>query len=117
MNCFKIKNTCGDTIYSTCVKYEGSISPDSDLYQEDCVDIQQVAEDLYTITDDIKELLEVESLRGGCIDYPQQNFTIHTVLVKYQELLCEMQTTISQQAITIASLEQRIDDLEQNICN
>lgn len=47
-NCNKV-NTCGEYIFSTCVKYEGEL-PETSKYFEDCeVSVHETIEELYTL--------------------------------------------------------------------
>lgn len=101
-NCNKLSNTCTDTVFSTCVDYEGSLGENSNI-TSDCVNIENVAEDLYQITDNIIDGIDVSEL-GGCIAYSQEPTSIKEVLKKYEDEIC--------------ALKQQVETLQTDfICN
>lgn len=112
----KISNTCGSKSYSVCVYYEGSIPSFSSLTEEECINMQEVAEDLYEIIGTIKEESNLESLRDGCITYPAGTISIVEAFEAQQNKICSLETLIQTMQSTIATMQQQIQDLQENQC-
>lgn len=85
-NCNKLSNTCTDSTSAPCVDYEGNLGENSKI-TSDCVNIENVAEDLYQITDDIIENSSTEELGEDCIELPD-GATVAQTLKKYEEEIC-----------------------------
>jgi polyhydroxyalkanoate synthesis regulator phasin len=111
----KIKNNCRK-VNSSCVSYENEVPEFSDLYEEGCLSIEETTEDLYNLIGDIKEELDFESLRNGCITYPSDELKILDVLTAMQDFICSQQETINSQQTTIETLQQQVIDLQQQNC-
>lgn len=93
----KRKHTCGKKVNSVCVKYEGTIPENSDLFGEDCVVVEEVLEDLYTQVGDISEGLDLSELGSCGIDYSPEDPTdlqVNEVLVKHEDLLCGLKNFV-----------------------
>ena len=94
MNCNdKIKHTCGTKNYATCIEYQGTVSDNTTLTQTSCLDVEDVAEDLYAMIDIIKSELNLTSLTSECQTLP----TIKTVFTLIDFLLegyCTQKTQI-----------------------
>lgn len=91
-NCNKLSNTCTDTVFSTCVDYEGSLGENSNITSP-CINIEDVAQDLYQITDNIIDGIDVSEL-GGCIAYSQEPTSIKEVLKKYEDEICALKQQV-----------------------
>lgn len=112
----KVKHTCGGVYsFSTCTKYEGSLSGHSSLNEEDCLDIQMVAEDLYNITEDIHSKIDMSSLSNACIAFTEPK-SLYSVISQIYLELCQLKTTVQSQQTTIETMQQEIDNLQNNIC-
>lgn len=88
----KVKETCGDVIYATCVDYEGTLG-DNTKITDSCVTIEETTEDLYAITDEIISNLDTSGLGNLCLTYPTTggNVLPKTVLEVYEEKICEFE--------------------------
>lgn len=92
----KIKETCGDTIYATCVDYEGTLG-DNTKITDSCVTIEETTEDLYEITDEIIAGQDTSELGNLCLTYPLTEgvVLVKSVLEVHEEKLCELETSIA----------------------
>lgn len=92
----KIKNTCGDNIYATCVDFEGTLGKNTKI-EDSCVTIEETTEDLYEITDEIIEGLDTSELGQNCMTYPLNDGIIltKTVLKVHEEKICELEQKIT----------------------
>src|SRR5690349_8255800 len=113
-NCNKIKQKCGVYVYATCTKYEGTLSEHSSL-EEGCLDIEQVAEDIYSLIDTIKEDTDVSTLENTCISFTEPK-TPSSVISQMCEEMCLMKTLIESQTTLIEDLTERVTNLEANVC-
>lgn len=93
----KIKHTCGTRLNSRCVTYEEYIPEDSELFEEDCITIEETTKDLYTITDTIKDDIDLEFLGNNCIDYEEEiagDIKVKEALQKLEEEICTLKDSI-----------------------
>lgn len=111
-----VSNTCGIKSYAVCTFYEGTLPTFSSLLDEECVNIQEVAEDLYGIIETMKDESNLESLRDGCITYPLGTITIVQAFQAQQDKICSLETLIQTMQSTIATMQQQIADLQENQC-
>ena len=103
MNCHnKIKHTCSSTNYATCIQTEGEVNTDSELFEVECMNLQENLDDIYNQL----ENLDLSALGDLCLSYTTvggKNI-VKNVLLKFEEKICE--------------LEEKITELETvNICN
>lgn len=62
-------NICVDPIVATCVDYQGPLGSNTKITDE-CVNQNDVNEDLYAITDETITAIDVSSIVGDCITIP-----------------------------------------------
>ena len=92
MGCNKIKDTCVDYNYATCVYYELDL-PEISNITDDCVTLEDTTEDLYQIVETLEAQigLEDEEVAGELIDAQAQ--LIETLQQKVETLenknICE----------------------------
>lgn len=91
----KIKETCGDNVYATCVDYEGVLG-DNTKITDDCVTIEETTEDLYVITDEIITDLDTSELGQSCLNYPLTEGLIKptSIFKIHEEKLCDLSTEL-----------------------
>jgi len=111
----KIKQTCGSITFSKCTKYEGTLSEHSSLSEDDCLDVEEVIEDLYSIIDGIKEEINLENLENTCITFTEPK-TVSSVIEQMYNKICEMQNTLSEQADLIETLQEQVENLQEQNC-
>lgn len=112
---FKPKNTCSKS-YATCVQYQGTIPEYSELDQEDCLDVEQVIEDIYSEITTLKEDSDLENLRDGCITYASGEIKVNTALENIQTFICSQQTVITALTERVSILEVQVQQLQENQC-
>ena len=93
----KIKNTCAEKNYATCVYYELEVPTFSSLVDQDCITIEETTEDLYDLVGGIKSEIELSSLGDSCLDYVQEDgkTLVKNVLLKYEEEICILKEKVA----------------------
>lgn len=97
----KIKNTCSEKNYATCIYYE----PDpevgmptiSSLVNEDCITLEETTEDIYNILQGVLSDISIEALGDDCITYPTvqgQATKIKDVVLKLEEEICNLRAEV-----------------------
>lgn len=99
----KTKHTCGQTVYATCTKYEGTVNSQSSLVDESCLDSEETTQDIYNQLEEIQSSIDLSDLGKTCLNYP--GLTVKKVLLVQEEKICE--------------LSQELEDVKNgsNICN
>jgi hypothetical protein len=110
----KIKNRC-KKVYAKCVAYESEVPSFSELTGESCLDIEQVADDLYETVGTIKEEIDLTDLTNNCLTLPGTP-TVKNVIQLLINTICAQQTTIQGLQSTLTTVNQQISDLQENIC-
>ena len=102
-NCNKIKHTCGSgRNFAVCIETEGEVNTDSELFEVECMNLQENLDDIYNQL----ENLDLSALGELCLTYVQEDNKniVKNVLLKFEEKICE--------------LENRVEELETvDICN
>ena len=111
----KIKNKCGTIVYSECVNYELTIPEFSSLSEEGCVNISETTSDLYTLIGEIKEETDLTDLENTCITFTEPK-TPKSVIEQMYNKMCELEATVTNQAVLITNLTARVVLLEANPC-
>jgi len=112
----KIKQTCAGTQNTAlCTKYEGTLSIYSDLVEGECLDTQEVIEDLYGLHDKIKEDINITGISNDCIIFTEPK-TIASVVEQMYLKICQMEDIIQTQTSEILIMQQEINDLQENNC-
>jgi hypothetical protein len=84
----KISNLCADPILSTCVDHEAPLGVNTKITDE-CVNQSDVNTDLYAISDEIIEGLDVSSITSTCITIPV-DATVAEIITLYETKICEL---------------------------
>ena len=108
----KNKHACGTKSYATCIEYQGNL-PEFSLL-EDCVDLEETTEELYTLIGDIKEEIDVTTVTS-CETLPAEK-TVKTLIQFLLDRDCVQQELIEEMQATIVSMQLAITALEANIC-
>lgn len=89
----KIRNTCGEPIYSTCVDYEGVLN-DYTSIMDSCVTIHETTEDLYNLTGSLYDNLKTDSLGNKGISYTLTEGSIlpKDVFISYENEISNLKT-------------------------
>jgi len=111
----KLKNRCGKKVYAVCVNYEGSVPEYSGLDTDDCLDIQQVAENIYDKLGDVKNEIALAGLDPNCLTLPTNNNTLK-MFQFLVDTICTMQTTIGSMQDIIDTMQEQIQDIFDNNC-
>ena len=115
MSCDKIKHKCGKEVFAVCTKYQGTVSENSELFEEECLDVQEVIEDLYTMIDDIKEEIDMSELDNECLTIAE-NSKVKDVIQLLITTICQQQEQIQSQQELIETIQGQITDLQENNC-
>ena len=94
----KIKNTCSEKNYATCIYYELEVPTISSLVNEDCITLEETTEDIYGILEEIISGLSTEAL-GDCTDIvypttPGQVLKIKDVILKLEGEICNLKAEV-----------------------
>lgn len=112
----KVKHTCGGVYsFSLCTKYEGSISQQSSLSEDDCLDVQEVIEDIYDITEDLYSKIDMSGLDNDCITFTEPR-TPASIIEQILLKICQLEDLVQTQQETIETMQEEIDNLQSNIC-
>ena len=87
-NCNKIKHTCSSTNYATCIQTEGEVNTDSELFEVECMNLQENLDDIYNQL----ENLDLSALGELCLTYVQEDNKniVKNVLLKFEEEICNL---------------------------
>jgi hypothetical protein len=93
----KIKHTCAEKNYATCVHYELEVPTFSSLVDQDCITIEETTEDLYEVVGGVKSEIELSELGDSCLTYVQEGgkTIVKNVLLKYEEEICALKERVS----------------------
>lgn len=108
MNCKnKTKYTCASTSYATCTMAEVTPNIQSELSGEDCLDINQTTQDIYSQIESILDQSDLSGLGQNC----DLNYTL-------EEGKLFIKNALLAQEAEICSLRNRVQELETiDICN
>ena len=92
----KIKHTCAEKNYATCIYYELEVPTFSSLVGEDCITLEETTEDQYNILADILSDIDMSALGENCIDYPpsRQGLIIKNVILQLEQEICDLKDRV-----------------------
>lgn len=90
----KIKHTCSEKNYATCVYYELEVPTFSSLVNEDCITLEETTEDQYDILTSIKSEIDLSALGQDCINYGINPKTVKSVLLKHEQEICDLKEKV-----------------------
>ena len=114
MGCDKINHRCGKKQYGVCTAYESAIPEYSELFEQECVSIEETTLDLYSLITGIKNDIDVSTLDLECLSLSTP--TLKTLLQTLISKCCDLTGIIETQATTIGTITQQITDLQTNNC-
>ncbi len=91
----KIKHTCAEKNYATCIYYELEVPDFSSLVGEDCITLEETTEDMYTLIGDIKSEIDLSALGQDCITHGVNPKTVKNVLLKYEQEICDLKDRVN----------------------
>jgi len=94
-NSFKYSDTCGTSLFATCVNVEQEFPSISSLSNQSCTDLDSVIEDLYELINN--SYVDMDSYEKGCLDYSptaDADITPVDVLNKLTSELCTLKVTV-----------------------
>lgn len=113
----KVKQTCGEPTYSTCVEYEGTVNNQSELIGESCLDQEIVDQDQYNQLEKIWDEINLSELGNNCLEYVETDegkIVVKNVLLKYEEEICSLKEeleTLKNRQICDIPISECITDL------
>lgn len=106
MGCSKVKHTCGSIKgFAKCIKYEKEVPEFSELFGNDCKDIEQTTEDLYNTVNKIRQSTDVTGLLNGCITFTNPK-TPASVIEQLYLKICDLEQKLNDQQELITELQQ-----------
>lgn len=112
----KIKQTCGTKNFATCIDYQGTVSENTTLNETECLGVQEVIEDLYTMVDIVKEEIDFSSLENNCITFTSPKTPLSVITQMYNKI-CELEAIVVAQGEVVATHTEQIEALQENVCN
>lgn len=91
----KIKHTCAEKNYATCIYYELEVPDFSSLVDQDCITLEETTEDQYEILGDIKSEIDLSALGQDCINYGVNPKTVKSVLLQYEQEICDLKDRVN----------------------
>lgn len=107
----KVKHTCSEKNYATCVYYELEVPDFSSLVNQDCITLEETTEDQYNILEGIKSEIDLSALGQDCITYGINPKTVKSVLLKYEQEICDLKQKV-QVLETTAICDMNITDCD-----
>lgn len=94
----KVKSTCVERTYATCVQYETPLPDFSKIIDQDCVTVEDTTEDLYSLVEDIRSDIDLSALGESCLEYVQvgNKNIVKNVLLTYEQEICALQTRVTE---------------------
>lgn len=88
-------NICIKTTLATCIDYKGKLGENTTI-TEDCVNQNEVNEDLYSITDTIIDEQDTSNLGNLCISYPVTDgkITLKSVVETNEQEICDLKSRV-----------------------
>lgn len=108
------KDSCVKS-YAICVAYEGEVPSYSDIAEEPCVSIEEVAEDLYSLVTELREVTNVTDLDFDCLIAPTEPTPVNVVQLLLQEV-CALKELVASQGETIETMQAQIAELQNSEC-
>lgn len=94
--CNKIKHTCaGSRNYATCIDWEGTVNTQSELDSEDCLNMDEVTQDIYNQLEEI----DLSALGEECLTYfldVNSKTIVKNVLLKFEKEICNLKTEVAE---------------------
>lgn len=111
----KIKQTCGTKNFALYIEYQGIVSDNTTLDESECLNVQEVLEDLYSIADIIKEEINVTGVTSECETLPVEKI-VKTLVQFLLERDCAQQEQINTLMEQIVTMQAQIADLQGSVC-
>lgn len=95
-NCNGVQHTCGSINYATCIKAEVTPNSQSELNEDDCLDLGLTTQDQYEQLGQIQSEIDLSELGQDCLTYVQEEGKniVKNVLLKYEEEICNLKSEI-----------------------
>lgn len=110
----KIKHTCAEKNYATCVYYELEVPDFSSLVDQDCITLEETTEDQYNLIGGVKSEIDLSALGQDCINYGVNPKTVKSVLLKYEQEICDLKAKV-QTLETTAICDINITECDLNL--
>lgn len=111
----KIEHNCGSIIYATCVRYENSVSLNSEL-TAGCTNVDKALLDIYKQLDSISGDIDLSTIESTCINFVSPK-TLQSVLAQICQKICDLSGVVETQTTLIETLQAQIIDIQANPCN
>lgn len=95
--CNSINNTCGETHYASCTRYEGSIPEFTHMLESNCKTVEEVLADMYLIMGQIHSEIDLTELLTNGIDYVVEDgkITVKNAIIKHSELIIDLRDRVT----------------------
>lgn len=110
-----ISNNCTKKQYSVCIEMDGVIPEFSPLSSESCINLQEVADDLYVQVGNVRDNIDVSELEAQCLTLPT-NKNVVSFINMLMTKVCELQERIEELESSQQIQDQQIQDLQNDVC-
>lgn len=90
--CNKIKHTCSEKNYATCIYYELELPEFSELGE--CVTLEETTDELYDLVGEIKEDIDLTLLGNNCLTYSDKK--PKTVILELESQICDLKDRVTE---------------------
>jgi hypothetical protein len=94
-NCYnKVVHTCDGMRPLTCTEYEGTVNSESSLVGENCLNGEEVIQDIY----DQLDSLDLSELGKKCLTYVKEDDknVVKNILLKFEEEICSLKAKLAE---------------------
>jgi hypothetical protein len=84
----KIKHTCGDSMYATCVNYDTPLPEFSEI--TGCADLDLTTAELYSLVGELRDQADLSEIGEKCLEYVEVSgkIFVKNALLKMEEEIC-----------------------------
>lgn len=108
------KDSCTKN-FAICTVYEGAVPDYSGLKGQNCLSIEEVGEDIYTLVTELRDAIDVKELDFDCLTAPTE-LDISKVLQLLIQEICSLKLTVGNQEEAIETLQEQVSALQQQEC-
>lgn len=106
--------TCGGSKqYAACVKYEGVLPQWSSLDQ--CANLKETTSELYSEVESIKQNIDLSTIDLNCLTLSGEK-NIKNLVQLLLDKVCILEQANTDLTNSVTTLQQQVQDLQQNNC-
>lgn len=110
-----IQSNCTRKNYAVCIEMDGDIPEFSSLSDDTCINLQEVADDVYQLIGGIKTDSDLSELESQCFSLPTEK-TIKNFILMLMTKICTLEERIETLENSQETQDTQIADLQNDIC-